>query len=170
MGDPGLVLVALAVAVGIVGVVLPVLPGTLLVAAATLVWALVTGGAAWWWWAGVVAVLVAGQVAMYLVPGRRMTRAGIRTRSLLLGGLLGVVGFFVVPVLGLVLCFVLGVFLAELARATRPAAGTGGSGALRPAVASTVVALKNVGLSILIEGSAALLAALVWVAGALALR
>ncbi|WP_432548199.1 DUF456 domain-containing protein [Kineococcus sp. SYSU DK004] len=169
MGDPGLVLVAVAVAVGIVGIVLPVLPGTLLVAAATLVWALVTGGEAWWWWAGVVAVLVAGQVAMYLVPGRRMTRAGIRTRSLLLGGLLGVVGFFVVPVLGLVLGFVLGVFLAELARAARSPVGSG-TGPLRPAVASTVVALKNVGLSILIEGSAALLAALVWVAGALVLR
>ncbi|NAZ84449.1 DUF456 family protein, partial [Kineococcus sp. R8] len=119
MGDAGLFVVALAVAVGLVGIVVPVLPGTVLIALATAVWAVATGGAAWAVFAGVAVVLAAGQVAMYLVPGRRMTRAGIRRSTLLLGGLLGVVGFFVVPVVGLPLGFVLGVFLAELARARR---------------------------------------------------
>ncbi|MFB9377970.1 DUF456 domain-containing protein [Kineococcus gynurae] len=163
MGDAGLVVVGLAVAVGLVGIVAPVLPGTALIAVALAVWAFTTGGAAWGVFAGAAVLLAAGQVIMYLVPGRRMTRAGIPTRSLLLGGLLGVVGFFVVPVLGLPLGFVLGVFLGELLRA---------AGATRAAVAwrSTVVALKNVGLSLLIEASAGMLAAITWLVGALVLR
>ncbi|WP_432536301.1 DUF456 domain-containing protein [Kineococcus arenarius] len=164
MGDAGLVVVALAVAVGLVGVVVPVLPGTVLIGLAVLVWAVVQGGAAWAFFAGAAALLVAGQVAMYLVPGRRLSRAGIPRSTLLLGGVLGVVGFFVVPVLGLPLGFVLGVFLAELARSSRARLGA------RSAWSSTVQALKGVGLSVAIEGLAGTLAAVVWVAGALVLR
>ena len=180
MGDAGLFVVALAVAVGLVGIVVPVLPGTVLIAVATAVWAFSTGGAAWAVFAAVAVVLVAGQVVMYLVPGRRMTRAGIRRTTLLLGAVLGVVGFFVVPVLGLPLGFVLGVFLAELLQASRaplPAAvAPPGAGAVagrtpaRRAWSSTVVALTSVGLSVLLEGSAGVLASAVWVVGALALR
>ncbi|MEZ0493586.1 DUF456 domain-containing protein [Kineococcus sp. TBRC 1896] len=164
MGDAGLVVVALAMAVGLVGIVVPVLPGTVLVALAALAWAFAEGGWAWAWFAGVAVLLGAGQVAMYLLPGQRMTRAGIRKRTLLLGAVLGVVGFFVVPVLGLPLGFVLGVFLGELlAAADVPDRG-------RHAWRSTVVALKNVGLSVALEGAAALVASTVWVVGALTLR
>jgi uncharacterized protein YqgC (DUF456 family) len=195
VGDAGLFVVALAVAVGLVGIVVPVLPGTVLIAVATAAWAVATGGAAWAVFAGVAVVLAAGQVAMYLVPGRRLTRAGIRRRTLLLGGVLGVVGFFVVPVVGLPLGFVLGVFLAELLQASRrpavvplpdvavtprsrarrlparpePAADPPGA-AVHRAWSSTVVALKGVGLSVLIEGGAGVVASTVWVVGALVLR
>ncbi|WP_432497640.1 DUF456 domain-containing protein [Kineococcus gypseus] len=164
MGDAGLVVVALAVAVGLAGVVVPVLPGTVLIGLAVLVWAVVEGGAAWAFAGGAIALLVAGQVAMYLVPGRRLSRAGVRRTSLLTGGALGVVGFFALPVVGLALGFVLGVFLAELARAPRtgPRAGA--------AWASTVVALKGVGLSVALEALAGTLAAATWVVAALVLR
>jgi uncharacterized protein YqgC (DUF456 family) len=164
MGDAGLVVVAAAIAVGLVGIVVPVLPGTVLIGLAALVWAVAEGGTAWVWFAGVAVLLAAGQVAMYLLPGRRMTRAGIRPRTLLLGAVLGVVGFFVVPVLGLPLGFVLGVFLGELAGATDV------PDRARRAWGSTVTALKNVGLSVVLESSAALLASAVWVVGALSLR
>ncbi|WP_432513959.1 DUF456 domain-containing protein [Kineococcus sp. SYSU DK001] len=164
MGDAGLVVVAVALAVGLVGIVVPVLPGTVLIAVAALVWAIGTGGAAWWFFAAAAVLLAGGQVAMYLLPGRRMTRAGIRRTTLLLGGLLGVVGFFVVPVLGLPLGFVLGVFLGELLGTTAT------PDRARRAWGSTVVALKNVGLSVAIEGAAGLVATGVVVAGALSLR
>jgi len=75
-------------------------------------------------------------------------------RTLWAGAALGVVGFFVIPVVGLVIGFVLGVHLAERAR-------VGG----REAGASTVAALRAVGLSIAIEMLAGLLAAATWVAG-----
>ncbi|WP_380169819.1 DUF456 domain-containing protein [Kineococcus sp. DHX-1] len=164
MGDAGLVVVALAMAVGLVGIVVPVLPGTVLIGLSALVWAVAEGGAAWAWFAGVAVLLAAGQVCMYLLPGRRMSRAGIGKRTLLLGAVLGVVGFFVVPVLGLPLGFVLGVFLGELAAAADV------PDRARRAWRSTVVALRNVGLSVALEGCAALLATGVWVAGALSLR
>lgn len=159
MGDAGLVVVA----VGLVGIVVPVLPGTVLIALGLLVWAVTTGGSAWLFFAGAAVLLAAGQVAMYLLPGRRMTRAGVRRTTLLVGAVLGIVGFFVIPVIGLPIGFVLGVFLTELVRAQ-------GASRARTAWAATVVALKGVGLSVALEASAGLLATIVGVVGALSLR
>ncbi len=150
------VLVGLAVAVGLVGILVPLMPGTLLVLGAVLVWALVvssTGG--WVVLAAVVLLLGAGAVVKYAVPGRRLAAHGVPARSLLAGALLGVVGFFVVPVVGLPLGFVLGVYLSELQRL--------GSRAAR---ASTAAALRAVGLTVLIELAAGLMAAVTWLVGA----
>ena len=58
--------------------------------------------------------LALGAVVKYVVPGRRLKQVGVPTSTLLLGGVLGVVGFFVIPVVGLLVGFVLGVYLAEL--------------------------------------------------------
>lgn len=151
------VLVGLAILVGLVGVVVPVLPGLLLVAAAVVVWSWDTGGGTAWTVCGVaLAVLALGALLKYVVPGRRLTEAGVPTRTLWLGAGLGVVGFFVVPVVGLVLGFVLGVYLAERQRL---------GDAAWP---STVAALRAVGLSILIELVAGVLAAATWVVGVVA--
>jgi uncharacterized protein len=148
-------LVGLAVAVGLVGIVVPVLPGTLLVLAAILVWALEAGTASGWVVLAVAAaLLVVGAVVKYAVPGRRLRTAGVPTRTLVAGGLLGVVGFFVVPVVGLLLGFVLGVYLSEAHRLGR-----------RDARTSTTAALRAVGLSLVIELAAGLLAAAVWLVG-----
>ena len=78
-----------------------------------------------------VALVVARLPRQYPLPGARIRAAGVPGRTLLAGGVLGIVGFFVVPVVGLLLGFVLGVYLAELAPA-RPrwgvAVGPGGAG------------------------------------------
>jgi uncharacterized protein YqgC (DUF456 family) len=145
-------LAALAVFVGLVGIVVPVLPGTLLVAAGFLGWAIATGDPLGWSLTGAaLAALAVGAVVKYAVPGRGLRTAGVPSRTLLLGAALGVVGFFVVPVVGLVLGFVLGVYLAEALRL--------GSAAAWP---STKAALKAAGLSILIELAAALVATTFW--------
>jgi uncharacterized protein YqgC (DUF456 family) len=149
------VLVALAIAVGIVGVVVPVLPGTLLVLAAILVWAWSLGGATAWSVFAVAGVFLAvGAVVKYVVPRRRLKEGGIPGSTLLLGSLLGIVGFFVIPVVGLLVGFVLGVYLAELSRVGRVAAWP-----------ATKHALKAVGQSMLIELVATLLAAATWAVG-----
>jgi hypothetical protein len=100
------------------------------------------------------AVLVVGTVVKYAVPGRRLKSSGIPASTTWFGIALGVVGFFVIPVVGLVIGFVLGVYLAEHRRV--------GSAAAWP---STQQALRAVGVSILIELAAGILAALVWVVG-----
>lgn len=149
------VLVALAIAVGLVGILVPMLPGSLLVAAAIVVWALGEASATAWVVAVAgLALLATGTVVKYLVPGRRLQRAGVPTSSLLAGGALGVVGFFVVPVVGLPLGFLLGVYLAQWHRVGRAAAWP-----------ATVHAVKAVGLGIVIELVFGILAAAVWAAG-----
>ena len=108
--SPTEILVALAIAVGVVGVIVPVLPGTVLVLGAILVWALDVGTTtAWAVFAVSATFLVAGSVVKYLVPGRRLQSAGVPNRTLVAGALLGFVGFFVVPVVGLLIGFVGGV-------------------------------------------------------------
>lgn len=149
-------LVGAAVLVGLVGIVLPVLPGTLLILVAVLVWALeMSTRAGWVVFVAVALLLLVGAVVKYAVPGRRLKADGIPNRTLLLGGLLAAVGFFVIPVVGLLIGFVLGVYLAEARRTGRHRAW--------PATVST---LKAVGISMLIELAAGLLAALTWLVGA----
>ena len=79
------------------------------------------------------------------------------TATLVVGGALGIVGFFVIPVVGLPLGFVGGVYLAELNRTSHEEAWP-----------ATVHALKAVGLGILIELVFSVVAAVVWVIGVVA--
>jgi len=152
------VLAGLLIAVGIVGVIVPVLPGLILVLAGIALWAVPRGDALGWSVLGIaVAIVVLGTVAKYLLPGRRMRESGVPTRSIVAGALLGIVGFFVIPVVGLFLGFPLGVFLSELARL----------GGRDQAWVSTRKALGAVGFSILLELATGLLAAGVWVAALL---
>jgi uncharacterized protein YqgC (DUF456 family) len=133
------VLVAVLIAVGLAGILVPVLPGSVLVLAGVLIWALDVGGSVAWVVFAVVTVLLAvGGVVKYSVPGKRLKS----------------VGFFVVPLVGVFLGFVLGIYLAEHRRL--------GSARAWP---STKHALRAVGLSILIELAAAVLAAGTWVVG-----
>jgi uncharacterized protein YqgC (DUF456 family) len=128
-------LVGAVILVGLIGVVLPVLPGVLLIWGAVLVW-----------------------VIKFLIPGRQMQAAGIPGRTLLLGAGLGVVGFFVVPVVGALVGFVLGVYLAERSRL----------GAHDPAWEATRTALRGALLSIVIEFAAGVVCAGIWLVGAIA--
>ena len=157
MDSPDL-LAGVVIAVGLVGIVVPVLPGTLLIGLAVLAWAVsVSDALGWTLAAAALGVLVLGTVVKYAVPGRQLRTRGVPSSTLLAGGLLGLVGFFVVPVVGLVLGFVLGVYLSEARRL--------GSESAWPA---TKAALKAVGLSILIEVAAGLVASSLWLAGAVA--
>jgi uncharacterized protein YqgC (DUF456 family) len=158
MSTTGLVLVGAAILIGLLGVLVPVLPGVLLCWAAVLVWALAERTAAAWVVLAVASALLAlSQVVKYVVPGRRMRAAGVPGASLAAGGVLAIIGFFVVPVVGAFLGFVGGVYGAERLR-------LGTHGAAWP---STMHALKAVGLSMLIELGAGLLIAGAWLAAVL---
>jgi uncharacterized protein YqgC (DUF456 family) len=154
------VIAGIAIALGVVGVVVPVVPGLLLSWAGVLFWALFgDASGALKWLVLVLATLVAvlGAVVKYLVPGKRLKAAGVPNSALLAGGVLGLIGFFVVPVVGLILGFVLGVWLVERARV--------GAAEAWP---STKRALAAAGLAMLIEFTASLGVAVVWVFGLLA--
>jgi uncharacterized protein YqgC (DUF456 family) len=152
-------LVAVVIAVGLIGILVPLVPGSILVFAAIAVWAFVEGTTVAWVTLGVAtAILAAALLVKYLWPMKRMRSADVGTWTLLAGGVLGIIGFFVVPVVGLVLGFVLGVYLAELALRRDN----------RLAWASTVHAIKGVALSVGVELAGALLATVVWVVAVLA--
>jgi uncharacterized protein len=133
VSDLGLVVVGLAIATGMVGIVVPVLPGALLAWAAIVVWALAVGSATGW------AVLA------------------VATLVIAAGVVLAVVGFFVIPVVGFFIGFPLGVYVEERRRLGRHAS----------AWRSTQQALRAMGLSIVIELSATVIAAGAWLAAVL---
>jgi uncharacterized protein YqgC (DUF456 family) len=84
-----------------------------------------------------------------------MRAADVGTMTLLAGAVLGIIGFFVIPIVGLVIGFVLGVYLAELANRHDQ----------RVAWTSTKHALKGVALSVGVELAGALLATSAWAFG-----
>lgn len=144
--------IGLVILVGLLGIIVPVLPGSVLVAAAVVLWATEAQTSVGWIVAAVAVTLIAvGSIVKYVVPGRRLKASGVPTSTLVLGGAGAVVGFFVVPVVGLLVGFVAGLYLAERRRV--------GAAAAWPATRS---ALKAVGLGILIELTAATLAAMTW--------
>ncbi|HEX2704391.1 MAG TPA: DUF456 domain-containing protein [Candidatus Lustribacter sp.] len=152
--------VAILMLVGVVGIVVPIVPGLAIVWLATALWAWVHPSPAAWVVFGTATFwYVAGLVTQYVVPGRRMKAAGVRTSTLLIALVGAVVGFFVIPVVGGIVGFVLGIYAVELARA----------GDRSAAWASTKHALRAVGLSMGIELGAALLIVTTWVIGVLAL-
>jgi uncharacterized protein YqgC (DUF456 family) len=152
------VLVGVVIAVGLVGIVLPLLPGSLLVLAAVLAWSLeVQSGVGWVVLAVAVLALGAAQVLRLALPGRRLRNSGVPRRSIVVGGVLGVMGFFVIPVVGLLIGFVLGIYVMEAHRL----------GSRAGARASTRAAVRAVGLSILVELAGGLIAGSVWLAAVL---
>lgn len=143
----------LAILVGLAGIVIPILPGTLLMAVAMVAWAAEHDGQAAWGFVGAALVVLAiGQVVKYLLPGRQL-KATVPSSTLILGGVGAIVGFFVIPIVGALAGFPIGVYVAERMR-------VGGEAAWP----STKAALRAVGLSIFIEFVAGLLSVAIWLA------
>lgn len=157
MSAGGELLVGVVILLGLLAIVFPVLPGGLLIVVAIGVWAGFVGGWAWAVFAAATAVIVLGEIVKYFVAGHSLRSAGIPNRTIAVGGVLGIVGFFVVPVIGLFIGFVLGAYTAELVR-TR----SGGS-AWRGAVSASKAAVITMG----IELFAALVASGIWLAAAI---
>jgi hypothetical protein len=155
------VLVLLAMLVGTVGIVVPVLPGLFVVWGATLVWAFERqDGPGWVVFAISTALYAVGLVAQYLVPGRRMKTAGVDGVIVAVALAVAVVGFFVVPVVGAPLGFVLTIYVLELVKHRSHA----------PAWRATSQAIRAVALNIGIELVTAFAIIATWGVGVYATR
>ena len=153
VGTMGTVIVGLIIVLGLGGALTQIYPGPAIVLAAVAVWAFMTGGTAAWVVLAVSAVaVVVTSAGKYVLVGRRLQRAGVPGASLLVGGLVGMAGFFLVPVVGLPIGFTLGVYLWGLVR------GTDQVGAR----AAAWEAVKAQGLAILFELGGCLVAAAAW--------
>jgi uncharacterized protein YqgC (DUF456 family) len=153
------IIAGVVIALGIVGVVIPVLPGLLLTWAGVLLWALLSDAGHLRWVILAVATVVAllGAGVKWLLPGKRLKSVGVPNTALFAGGVLGLIGFFVVPVVGVIIGFVLGVYLVERVRL--------GPGRAWP---STREAITAAGLAMLIEFTTSLALAVIWVFGLVA--
>lgn len=149
------ILAGLAILVGCVGIIVPVLPGSILIFIATLVWAIVIGGTHGWVAFAIIAVLVGiGMAAGWVLTGSRLKEREIPNSTVFFGALGAIVGIFAIPVLGLPIGFVAGIYLAELSRIKDA----------RTAWDSTWVAIKAIGIGVVIEFGCAVLALGVFVA------
>ncbi len=134
--------------VGVVGVLVPVLPGLLLVWAAGVAWVWLDGAGPLRIAVGVLLtlMLVAGTVAKYVLPARTASGAGAPRSTLVIGALGAVAGFFLIPVAGAVVGGVGAVLLTEMARFQ----------AFAPAWRSTWGVLRAIGLGMVVELATAL--------------
>lgn len=146
-------LAAALIALGIVGIVYPVLPGSFAVLAGLLVWGLSARAAEGWWALGLGAVvMIAGMLAQTVLTGRTLKQRRIPNRSIVWGAVGAVIGLFVIPVVGIFVGFALALFASEFMRQKDAAV----------AVGDTVAALKSMGLGMVVELGCALLAGTVF--------
>ena len=150
-------LIGVVMLVGLIGVLVPLLPGIALILAAGVAWAalVVDDGSTRWVVVAVMAALfVLGLVLKYALPGRHMV-GRLPRRTLLMGAAGGAVGFVVLPPLGLLIGGVVGVYVAEAQRARDST----------EAWRSTLQVLRAVGLGLLAELTAAVLMVGAWLVG-----
>lgn len=143
---------------GCLGILFPVLPGSIVALIGLVIWAFTLHAVEGW---VVLALggtlLLAGMSASWVLTGTRLRRRAIPNRTLVFGLIGGVIGMFVIPVLGLIVGFVVGLLLSETVR----------NRDFRTALGTAWVAAKAVGIGVLIELSCALLASATFIVGAI---
>jgi uncharacterized protein YqgC (DUF456 family) len=120
MGVVDLLLVGLVMLLGLGGVLVPGVPGSWLVWAAVIWWALKDPQPlAWAVLVGATAALLLCQVVRWALPPRRLRASGATSRMAVYAGVGAFLGFFLVPVLGAIPGFMGGVYLCERLRLGR---------------------------------------------------
>ncbi|AVV45034.1 DUF456 domain-containing protein [Streptomyces sp. ID05-04B] len=120
MGVWELLLVGLVVLLGLCGVLVPGVPGSWLVWAAILWWALEDPQpVAWAVLVGATVALFVSQVVRWSLPPRQLRESGATPRMAVYAGLGAFLGFFLVPVVGAIPGFMAGVYLSERLRLGR---------------------------------------------------
>lgn len=154
MDLPQLLLVGLVLLLGVAGVLVPGVPGTWLVWAGVLWWALhERSSAAWTLLVATTALLLVVQVVKWQLPPRRLRGVGVTSRMAAYAGAGAVLGFVLLPVVGAVPGFVGGIYLCERLR-------LGSDGEARTSVRAV---MRAVGTSVLVELFACLLVVGGWV-------
>ncbi|MEU6067799.1 DUF456 domain-containing protein [Streptomyces sp. NPDC047082] len=153
MGVPELLLVGLVIVLGLCGVLVPGVPGSWLVWAAVLWWALQDPQPlAWGVLVGATVVLLLSMVVRWALPPRRLRESGATPRMGVYAGAGAFLGFFLLPVLGAIPGFMAGIYLHERLRLGRHG----------EAMAALRTTMRSGGFSVLAELFACLLIAGAW--------
>ncbi|MFF7964916.1 DUF456 domain-containing protein [Streptomyces sp. NPDC007903] len=153
MGAWELLLVGLVIALGLCGVLVPGVPGSWLVWAGVLWWALTNpSGLAWALLVGASVVLLLAQVVRWTLPARRLRASGATPRMAVYAGAGALLGFVLLPVVGALPGFMGGIYLGERLRLGRHG----------EAMAALRTAMRSGGSSVFTELFACLLIAAAW--------
>ncbi|SBT88896.1 hypothetical protein GA0115233_100577 [Streptomyces sp. DI166] len=154
MGVWDLLLVGMVILLGLCGVLVPGVPGSWLVWAAVMWWALKDPRPeAWLLLVSATAALFLSQVVRWVLPPRRLRESGASRRMGAYAGAGAVLGFFLIPVIGAIPGFMAGIYLEERHRLGRHA----------EAMAALRTAMRSGGSSVLAEFFTCLLIAAAWV-------
>ena len=116
MNDPVLfVLTAAVIVIGVIGTIVPLLPGLALVWAATLVWGILTEFGTWGTIAmiSITLLLATGIFLSIRIPQKSAAAQGLSFRGTIFGLVLAVAVGIVIPVIGIPVGFVLGVWIVR---------------------------------------------------------
>ncbi|UXY30736.1 DUF456 domain-containing protein [Streptomyces sp. HUAS TT20] len=153
MGVPELLLVGLVIVLGLCGVLVPGVPGSWLVWATVLWWALKDPRPlAWGVLVGATVVLLLSLVVRWALTPRRLRESGATSRMGVYAGAGAFLGFFLLPVLGAIPGFMAGIYLHERLRLGRHG----------EALAALRTTMRSGGSSVLAELFACLLIAGAW--------
>jgi len=144
----------LVMLVGVVGIFVPVLPGSVIVWAAIVVWAVAGDDSlvARWAVAAAASVLLGGALVVSTTLPARSAGVGAPRYLPWVVALGTIVGFFVVPLVGGFIGGPIAAFAAETVRLRDPTQGW----------RSAVRTLKGLGLGLLVELTAALIVIALW--------
>ncbi|MEU6506426.1 MULTISPECIES: DUF456 domain-containing protein [unclassified Streptomyces] len=158
MGVWELLLVGVVVVLGLCGVLVPGVPGSWLVWAAVLWWALSDPQpVAWGVLVGATAVLLLSLAVRWALPPRRLRQSGATPRMGVYAGAGAFLGFVLLPVLGALPGFMAGIYVHERLRLGRRG----------EALAALRTAMRSGGSSVLAELFACLLIAGAWLGAVL---
>ncbi|MDQ0993748.1 DUF456 domain-containing protein [Streptomyces sp. V3I7] len=142
MGAWELLLAGLVIVLGLCGVLVPGVPGSWLVWAGILWWALQDRRPlAWAVLVGATVILFVSQVVRWALPPRRLRETAATPEMAVYAGLGAFLGFFLVPVVGAIPGFMAGIYLHERLR-------LGGHG---EALAALRTIMRSGGTSVLTE-------------------
>ncbi|MFF5256406.1 DUF456 domain-containing protein [Streptomyces leeuwenhoekii] len=159
MGVVELLLAGLVILLGLCGVLLPGVPGSWLVWAGVLWWALQDPRpVAWSVLVGATVVLLLSQAVRWALPSRRLRAGGAGPRLTAFAGAGAFLGFLLIPVVGAIPGFLGGIYLAERLRLGRHG----------EAVAALRTAMRSGGSSVLAELFACLVVAAGWLGAVIA--
>ncbi|MDJ0340733.1 DUF456 domain-containing protein [Streptomyces sp. H10-C2] len=158
MGTPQLLLIGAVMLLGLLGVLVPGVPGSLLCWSAVLWWATnLHTTLTWAVLATATGLLALNQVIQWLLPARRIRDSGLSWRNLFAAGSAAIAGFVVLPVIGAPIGFVTYIYAVERVRL-----GTHGA-----AWTATRTAMRAIGRSVLAELFSCLLVAGAWLGAVL---
>lgn len=156
MGEPVLVsfVCAIALVVGLIGTLVPILPGVAFMWLASLLYGFVVGYTPLGIAVMVIltALLVGSVIVGVVLPRKAAVESGATTKSQVVGVIGAIVGFFVIPVVGAIIGALAGVLLAEYAD----------KGELQPAWTATLGTAKGFGMGALAQFGFGFAMLLIW--------